>query len=182
MRLPATWLSHGYQATIAWIADMIGQVFLEAGATVSCEDMEGLVLIDELDMYLHPKWQVSFITTLKKVFPRMQFVATTHSPMVLTGLASDEILMLQLDKGGVSISQAPSSPRLLTGTEIYESLFSLRRSFPHDMATLLDEYARLASDEERSDADDARLGDVKRRLHDSGVEPGWDPAPRKGPA
>src|SRR6185436_15180112 len=90
-------LSHGYQSTFAWIADLIGQVLLEAKSDVSTTEMEGLVLIDEIDLYLHPAWQASFVTALRRVFPRIQFVATTHSPIVLAEMAPHEIVRLIVD-------------------------------------------------------------------------------------
>lgn len=51
--------------------------------------MEGLVLIDELDLHLHPVWQQGLIAGLKHTFPRLQFVATTHSPLLLSGLEDE---------------------------------------------------------------------------------------------
>ncbi|MEZ4435299.1 MAG: AAA family ATPase [bacterium] len=57
----------------------------DAKAPVACEDIHALVLIDELDLHLHPRWQSGFVTALKRVFPNVQFIATTHSPMVLPG-------------------------------------------------------------------------------------------------
>ena len=60
----------------------------------------GLVLIDELDLYLHPLWQVGLVRALKATFPRVQFIVTTHSPMLLPGLERDEIIHLKLDDAG----------------------------------------------------------------------------------
>lgn len=51
----------------------------------------GIVLIDELDMHLHPNWQRRIVEDLKRSFPRIQFVATTHSPFIVQSLKSDEV-------------------------------------------------------------------------------------------
>jgi energy-coupling factor transporter ATP-binding protein EcfA2 len=182
VRLPATWLSHGYQSTIAWIADLVGQVFLEAQQAVPCDEMEGLVLIDELDMHLHPRWQAGFIAYLKEVFPRLQFVATTHSPMVLSGLDRHEVLLLSTDDdGAIRLSEAPEDPSLLTGTEMYEVLFGLQRSFAAERTKLLDEYSLLGSDPHRSDEEETRLRELEHELREANVEPGWEPVPRDQP-
>ena len=61
IRVPATWLSQGYQATISWVADLVGQMFWDADEEVDLSEMEGLVLIDELDLHLHPLWQVGLV-------------------------------------------------------------------------------------------------------------------------
>ncbi|WNG50095.1 AAA family ATPase [Archangium minus] len=124
IQIPATWLSHGYQGAIAWLADLIGHILLEAGKPVPPEKMEGLVLVDELDLHLHPRWQAALVPALKTVFPRLQFVATTHSAMLLPGLEQEEVLVLRLDEeGNVYVAQAPASPSWLTGSEIFDAFF-----------------------------------------------------------
>jgi hypothetical protein len=138
-------LSHGYQSTFAWIADLIGHVLLESKAELSTVDMEGLVLLDEIDLYLHPAWQATFVTALRRVFPRIQFVATTHSPVILAGLAPHEIVRLQVDPESGDVVRAswdPSTgqlatanghnwpqpdPRPMTGSEIYNTWFGVDR-------------------------------------------------------
>jgi len=127
VRIPATWLSHGYQATISWISDLVGQMFWDAQEGVSLDQMEGLVLIDELDLHLHPLWQVGLIRALKRTFPRVQFVATTHSPMLLPGLERDEIWHLRLEEGHVKVKMFDQSPALMTGSELYQTFFGIDR-------------------------------------------------------
>ena len=59
------------------------------------EKVKGVVLIDELDLHLHPKWQRRVIEDLRKVFPNIQFICTTHSPFLIQSLRhSDELIML----------------------------------------------------------------------------------------
>lgn len=124
IQIPGTWLSHGYQGAIAWLADLVGHILLEAGRAVPPEKMEGLVLVDELDLHLHPRWQTTLVPALKAVFPRLQFVATTHSAMLLPGLDQDEVLVLRLDEdGNVYVAPAPASPSWLTGSELFDAFF-----------------------------------------------------------
>ena len=124
VKLPATWLSLGYQGAIAWLADLIGHILLEAGRPVTPEKMEGLVLIDELDLHLHPSWQTRLVPALKAVFPALQFVATTHSSMLLPGLEQEEVVILrQDDNGHVHACLAPSTPSFLTGSELLDAFF-----------------------------------------------------------
>jgi len=59
------------------------------------KETEGVVLIDEIDMHLHPKWQRTILTDLKNTFPKIQFIVTTHSPFVVQSLmSSDELILL----------------------------------------------------------------------------------------
>ncbi len=124
VKLPATWLSLGYQGAIAWLADLIGHILLEAGKPVAPEKMEGLILIDELDLHLHPSWQTTLVPALKATFPLLQFVATTHSSMLLPGLAQEEVIILRQDEDGhVHAAPAPSTPSFLTGSELLDAFF-----------------------------------------------------------
>ena len=58
------------------------------------EETPGVVLIDELDLHLHPKWQRRVIEDLRRTFPKIQFFATTHSPFLIQSLRSGEELVL----------------------------------------------------------------------------------------
>jgi len=179
-KVPATWLSQGYQSTIAWIADLIGQMYLDIGETVPLEDMEGMVLIDELDLHLHPTWQVRLVPVLKRVFPRMQFIVTTHSPMLLPALEQHEIIMLRLDQNGDVVAEAPpASPKLMTGSEIYSSFFNIQKLYPNDLGKELRRYTFLSSDPTRTDEEDAEMLLLQKKLIDAGLDLGLPPVPRE---
>ncbi|MBX7080303.1 MAG: AAA family ATPase [Nannocystaceae bacterium] len=178
IKVPATWLSQGYQSLIAWLADVVGQILLEAGP-VQAHEMEGVVLVDEIDVHLHPKWQAMLIPALKRVFPRLQFIATTHSPMVLPSLGAAEVWRLTQDDGGsVVAEQATRSPALLTGTELYQAFFDLAELYPDELGSKLHRYGTLANDEARTDDQEAQRAALERELRDAGIEMDWEPAPR----
>ncbi len=61
-------------------------------------DTPGIVLIDEIDLHLHPNWQKRIIGDLKECFPNIQFVATTHSPFIIQSLKSNELILLDEKK------------------------------------------------------------------------------------
>jgi hypothetical protein len=179
-KVPATWLSQGYQSTIAWIADLIGQMYLDIGEAIPLENMEGMVLIDELDLHLHPTWQVRLVPVLKRVFPNMQFIVTTHSPMLLPALERHEIMMLRLDENGDVVAEAPpASPKLMTGSEIYSSFFNIQKLYPSDLGDELRRYTYLSSDPTRTDEEDAEMLRLQKRLTDAGLDLGLPPVPRE---
>jgi predicted ATP-dependent endonuclease of OLD family len=187
LSLPAKWLSHGYQSTLAWIADLIGHIIWDEFAngppepSWSVTRARGLVLIDELDLHLHPSWQVALIPALKQTFPKLQFVVTTHSPMLLAGLEADEIVMLDQDPetGDIVPRSDPRPAKLMTGTELLERYFNVRRLYPVNLSKQMYEYGRLASDPERTDQEDAEVQQIYRELEAAGVAPDWQPIPRK---
>ncbi len=191
--------SQGYQATIAWVSDVLGQRFLDrpdlmaargagasGGETLAALDLSGfsgLVLIDELDLHLHPAWQVKLIPSLKKAFPSIQFIATTHSPMLLPELARDEVLRLrQRDDGDVAVESPDLSPALMTGSEIYETFFGIDRLYPNELGEALQRYGYLAGNPARSDGEDAELTALREKLRRHDLDPGWEPVPREGAA
>jgi len=172
-------LSQGYRSTIAWIADLIGQALRDAGQPLALGDIEGLALVDELDLHLHPRWQVELVPALKRTFPKVQFIATTHSPMILPGLEQDEIVMLSLDdRGNVIASEAPEAPALKTGSEIYEQFFGIDRLYPSELGEALQRYGFLANDPGRTDAEEDEMQRLRSELREHGVDPGWEPEAR----
>jgi len=180
VKIPAVWLSQGYQATAAWIADLIGQQFWDAGGKVDLKEMTGLVLIDELDLFLHPVWQAQLIPALKHVFPRVQFVVTTHSPMVLPGCEQDEVYILKQDENGdVNVHPAEASPAIMSGSEIYRVFFGVDGQFANKAGRLLQEYAFLASNPQRTDEDDQAITSLLKRLDQLNVRPDWKPVSRE---
>lgn len=180
IRVPAAWLSQGYQSTIAWLADVVGQILLDHGTSVEAEDMEGCVLVDEIDLYLHPTWQVRLIPALKRVFPKLQFIATTHSPMVLSALAADEVWLLSHDaEGSVIATPAARSPALLTGSELFETFFEIHQLYPSDLGEKASKYGRLATDPTRTAEEDAQMLTLRHELAAAGIEFDWEPVPRE---
>jgi hypothetical protein len=182
IRVPASWLSQGYRSLIAWLADVVGQILIEAGEPVEAADMEGTVLVDEIDLHLHPAWQVKLIPALKRVFPRLQFIATTHSPMILPALSAEEVYVLtQDDEGSVIATQSAQSPALLTGSELFEAFFELRKLYPGALGDKLHRYSYLATDPTRSPDEDNMMRTLRRELEAAGVEFDRDPVAREAP-
>jgi hypothetical protein len=73
------------------------------------EVAEGIVVIDELGAHLHPRWRMRIVASLCEVFPRVQFVASTHDPLCLRGLFDGKVTVLRRDaeQGVVSITDLP---------------------------------------------------------------------------
>lgn len=189
--------SQGHQATIAWVSDMIGQQIWDnptfwaarvddyTGTSTRhhYEALEGLVLIDELDLHLHPSWQATLVSALKNSFPNVQFIVTTHSPMLLPELERDEVLRLrQGDNGDVCAESPDVSPALMTGSEIYETFFGIDRLYPNELGEALQRYGYLAGNPARSDEEDAELALLREKLRQHDLDPGWEPVPREGAA
>ena len=86
----------------------------------------GVVLIDELDVHLHPRWQRRVATDLKSTFPRIQFVCTSHSPQVIGEVAPEEIRMLD----ELALGRAPDQSYGLDSNSILEDLMGANSRTP----------------------------------------------------
>jgi len=89
-------LSDGYHLFIALVADIARRAVMlnDIDGADSPERVEGVVLIDEIDLHLHPRWQRVALQGLRKAFPRLQFVVSTHSPQVLSSAENRQVRRL----------------------------------------------------------------------------------------
>ena len=94
--LPLRILSDGIKSTLSMIADIAYRMAILNPQLLDdiLEETSGVVLIDEIDMHLHPSWQKKITSVLKKIFPKVQFVFTTHSPSVLSNVSNKNVLIL----------------------------------------------------------------------------------------
>lgn len=88
-------LSDGYRTSLGVVMDLASRM-AEANPHMGVEALEsaGVVLIDEIDMHLHPEWQQHIIQDLQRTFPNLQFICTTHSPQVLSTIPKESILFI----------------------------------------------------------------------------------------
>jgi hypothetical protein len=128
LKLRATALSDGYQGMLAWITDLLGHAFLEFGRSTRPDELQGLVLLDEIDLHLHPTWQRRLVPLLKRIFPRLQFIVTTHSPLVLAGFEREEVIRLTLEGSEVRQEGQGLEPGMLTASEILTNYFDVRHA------------------------------------------------------
>ncbi|EFC90928.1 MAG: AAA family ATPase [Synergistota bacterium] len=95
--MPFDHLSDGYRNMVAMVADIAHRAsrlnpHLEEKAATRTK---GIVLIDEIDLHLHPKWQRRVVSDLQEAFPEIQFIATTHSPFIIQSLEPGQVIDLE---------------------------------------------------------------------------------------
>ncbi|MCL1808443.1 MAG: AAA family ATPase [Clostridiales bacterium] len=95
-------LSDGYRTMLALVLDLARRMAQAHGADTKQAESPlsapAIVLIDEVELHLHPAWQQTILTTLMDIFPNTQFIATTHSPQVLTSIPQEHIRILSCGK------------------------------------------------------------------------------------
>ena len=94
--VPFNYLSDGYRNMVAMVADIAHRAsrLNPHFDSESAKKTQGIVLIDEIDLHLHPKWQRRVVDDLQEAFPNIQFVATTHSPFIIQSLKAVRLLIL----------------------------------------------------------------------------------------
>src|SRR6266508_4543813 len=84
-------LSDGYQSVVALSTDIMGTM---SRRWPDMSIAEGIVLIDEIDAHLHPRWKMQIVKRLRQVFPRIQFILTSHDPLCLRGMHKEEVVVM----------------------------------------------------------------------------------------
>lgn len=158
-------LSDGYQSIIALVSDIL-EIMLKHYDLV--DDSEGIILIDEIDVHLHPRWKIEIVSLLRKVFPRVQFIVTTHDPLCLLGSLPGEVHVLRrnqettmIEAKQVDIPPGTTADQVLTGF-----WFGLRSTLDDDTLALLDRHRQLLREKTPED-DTERVqleSDLRERL------------------
>jgi uncharacterized protein (TIGR02646 family) len=86
-------LATGVQSILAMVGDIICRFMINRKDIQETADIEGIVIIDELDIHLHPRWQRALPELLSAVFPKIQFIASTHSPIPLLGAPKGSVFL-----------------------------------------------------------------------------------------
>lgn len=96
MRIPLNQLSDGYKSTISLIADIAYRMAVLNPHLRSevCTKTNGVVIIDEVDLHLHPAWQRRILGDLRAIFPRVQFIVSTHAPSVINTVKKENIIII----------------------------------------------------------------------------------------
>jgi len=96
VKIPFQGLSDGYRAFVGWVADMLFHAAYGCPSGRKLTDLCGIIMVDEIDLHLHPRWQMNVISTISRALPRMQFILTSHSPLVAGSLEWMNIVTLKL--------------------------------------------------------------------------------------
>ena len=96
VNIPFQSLSDGYRAFIGWVGDLLYHVCYGCPKGKKLVESSGVVLVDEIDLHLHPKWQMEVINTVATALPRLQFIITSHSPLVAGSLEYMNVHTLKL--------------------------------------------------------------------------------------
>lgn len=161
-------LSDGFRTTLAMAMDIAGRM---AEANPDADDIlatPGIVLIDEVDLHLHPEWQQRILPELSNIFKNIQWIVSTHSPQVLTTVEARCIHIIENAEGNTRIH----SPDFSLGAQSSEALHdiqgvSLRPESSVQIVKDLNRYKELVKEEKE---DSIEAVELRRKLDDWGKE------------
>ena len=165
-------LGDGYRSTVTWILDLLSWWFLKSSHARGAKDptaIQGIVLIDEIEQHLHPRWQRSIMRLLIESFPGVQFIATTHSPLVASGCEGIPVHRLNQGKHDVV------APFGWLAEDVYEMMGLASSRAATFTKNVLDKYKRLDDKRLRSSLskqEQRRLFELRKKLD---ALPGDDP-------
>jgi len=144
-KVPTISLSDGFRSMIALAGDLIWRLLQSFPNLDNPTEASGVVLIDELDIHLHPSWQREIAGWLQEVFPKLQFFVATHSPLIAAGAGPNSLtLRIDLVEGESEIVEIPykelaaNVDRTLTS-----SAFGLKSTFPTETENKIKRYHQL---------------------------------------
>jgi len=147
-------LSDGLRNMVALVADLAYRAtrlnpHFKAAAP---QQSPGIVLIDEIDMHLHPAWQQQVLQQLRAAFPQFQFIVTTHSPQVLSTIHSEQIRLLGKNADGDFVAAQPVAQSYgRSNADVLQAVMHIEPIPPVDEKVLLNDYQQWVEQGDLSD-------------------------------
>lgn len=154
-------LSDGYKTIIALATDIM-MVMKNRWRSF---DAEGVVLIDELDAHLHPRWNIEIVNRLRKAFPKIQFIVTSHNPLTLRGLLDNEIAVITEDNNreNIVIQDLPAQKGMKVEEILTSKYFGLYDTLP-ELNIIFQEYYSLLIHPFPNDNQQKRINELEEAL------------------
>jgi len=102
--IPFPALSDGYRAYLGWIGDLLYHVCRTCPNNTKLTDNKGVVMVDEIDLHLHPKWQMTVLPQLANALKKIQFIVTSHSPLIVGSLEWMNIIKMEQGPNKVTMA------------------------------------------------------------------------------
>lgn len=145
--VPFSALSDGYKAYIGWIGDLLYHLCMGAPSGAKLVDSRGVVLVDEIDLHIHPSWQRTLIPVLARTLKNLQFIFTTHSPLVVGTLERANLYFVERKKGRPVLARPEAETFGLSADQILRSeMFGLDSTRDPDFRKHLLDLSRQASE------------------------------------
>jgi hypothetical protein len=160
-------LGFGYQSQVAWLVDFASRMFERFPDSDDPLSEPAVLLVDEIDLHLHPRWQRQLVGELTALSPNTQFIVTAHSPLIVQSAADANIVLLRREGDHVVIDNDPEVLRNWRVDQILTSeLFGLESARPPQVEEPLKERRAILSKSRLTARDRRRLGELEAQIGD----------------
>ncbi len=158
-------LSDGQRTIVALASDIMSMVRLTGTST---HEAEGIVVVDEIGANLHPAWKKRVVSSFRDVFPRLQFIVTTHEPLCLRGMRAGETALLRRDDEGQveAVTSLPDPAELRVEQLLLSEFFGLYSTVDPEMEAVWREYYRLLRRRRPTAAESRRIEQLRAELRE----------------
>jgi hypothetical protein len=158
-------LGYGYQTLIAWMVDFASRMVERYPDSADPLAEPAVVLVDEIDLHLHPRWQRDLIAHLTRHFPNTQFIATAHSPLVVQAASDANLAVLRREGDRAVIDNDVQAVRGWRIDQIYTSdLFGLQSARPPELDEPLRRRKEILSKPELTEEDKRELAALEAQI------------------
>jgi predicted ATP-binding protein involved in virulence len=159
-------LSQGTNSVFGWVGTLLQRLYEVYPNTSSPERQTALVLVDEIDAHMHPEWQQLVVPMMRKRFPELQVIATTHSPLIVGNMEAKEVYRLSRESSGrVTVRRVPETFAGFRADQILTSqAFNLETTVSIKGKELMDEYSQLLGTASRSHEQESRLRELSAQI------------------
>ena len=154
--IPMEYLSSGYQASVLTLLAIIRELESRSeGDPAKVTDFDGVVIIDEIDVHLHPTWQARILDGLRQLLPKAQLILTTHSPHIIQSARANEVIALEGENGHLTqrqVTVGESGFQGWTVEEILRDVMGLTEVRPPAFTALYEAFDQAVQDENQREA------------------------------
>jgi hypothetical protein len=138
-------LSAGYESVLVMATEIIAGAM---GRNRDFRHTSGVVLLDEIDAHLHPRWKMKIVESLRRTFPAMQFIVTTHEPLCLRGVEKGEVVVLEkIGREVTALNDLPAPNTLRVDQLLTSNFFGLGSTIDPSLEKELNRYYELLAKE-----------------------------------
>jgi len=163
-KLDFSQIPDGVRNIVGWLADYL----MRMDAHSDGEHLPALLMLDEIDAHLHPKWQRAVLPSIKTALPEMQVFATTHSPFVVSSCRGARIHVLELNTDGSASHRPPENAPIGESVQAtMKDIFGVSSRFDIETEALLEEWNRLRRNQVKgtlSSKENARMTELTKDL------------------
>ena len=157
-------LGLGYRTTITWMVDLAVRLFKRYPDSEDPLAEPAIVLVDEIDLHMHPKWQRDIMQFLTDRFPNTQFIVTAHSPLVVQAAQDANIVLLRREGDRVVIDNNPEIIENWRVDQVLTSVFEMPSARPAKIEPLLQRRKEILTKPKLTVSDRAELKELEAKI------------------